>query len=41
MYLYNFFVDTYWYVVGLTFVLSGSLPDSNLFAIVTLCPNRQ
>ena len=32
---------TYWYVVGLTFVLSGSLPDSNLFAIVTLCPKRQ
>lgn len=32
---------TYSYVVGLMFILKGSLPDSNLFAIVTLFPNMQ
>ena len=32
---------TYSYVVGLMFILKGSLPDSNLFAKVTLLPNMQ
>lgn len=39
--LQNFVMFTYVYVVGLIFILSGSLPDSNLLAIVTLCPNMQ
>lgn len=35
------FYNTYSYVVGLTLILSGSLPDSNLLATVTLWPKRQ
>lgn len=34
-------ISTYSYVVGLTFILSGSLLDSNLLAMVTLWPNMQ
>lgn len=46
--IYRFFTkwscnrgSTYSKVVGLTFIRRGSLPDSNLFAIVTLWPNMQ
>lgn len=35
------FSDTYLYVVGLILILVASLPDSNLFAKVTLFPNKQ
>lgn len=33
--------STYWYVVGLTLMRRGWLPDSNLLARVTLFPKRQ
>lgn len=38
---YSTMDDTHSNVVGLMLIFNGSLPDSNLFAIVTLCPKRQ
>lgn len=33
--------NPYSFVVGLILILHSTLPDSNLLAMVTLCPNRQ